>query len=263
MRLAAGTPPPFEARLIRRAGTDYIVRGESKSGSIQAQVERGRIRVASEADAVALRSELEKQQFVVASTATKETRRNPQPPFVTARLQQDASRKLGFTAKRTMALAQKLYEGVEIGEEGTTGLITYMRTDSTRVSDTALGEVRGFIGGNFGGAGLNPIFDPIFLVDDARHVIRKFVPRDILSSNQNLDIADLFSNFVVCLLQVFDGVPKHLEAIAANAAGDNEKSVSFRLTVGAPDRTLSSDEVGVIRGRIIEGMREKGYDLRV
>jgi DNA topoisomerase I len=151
-RVAAGSPPPFEARLIRRAGTDYIVRGESKSGSIQAQVERGRIRIGNEGEAAGLRAELEKQNFVVASTATKETRRNPMPPFVTARLQQDASRKLGFTAKRTMGLAQKLYEGVEIGEDGATGLITYMRTDSTRVSDTALNEVRTWIGSSFGPA---------------------------------------------------------------------------------------------------------------
>ena len=151
-RVAAGSPPPFEARLIRRAGKDYIVRGESKSGSIQAQAERGRIRLGNEAEGAALRTELEKQQFVVASTATKETRRNPMPPFVTARLQQDAARKLGFTAKRTMGLAQKLYEGVELGEEGPTGLITYMRTDSTRVSGGALDEVRAWISGNFGDA---------------------------------------------------------------------------------------------------------------
>ncbi|MBF8306010.1 MAG: topoisomerase [Acidobacteria bacterium] len=79
-------------------------------------------------------------------------RRNPLPPFVTAKLQQEAARKLGFAAKRTMALAQRLYEGVEIGDEGTVGLITYMRTDSTRVSDTALGEARDWVRGSYGDA---------------------------------------------------------------------------------------------------------------
>src|SRR4030095_7268341 len=65
-------------------------------------------------------------------------------------LQQEASRKLGFAVKKTMMLAQKLYEGVELGSEGSVGLITYMRTDSTRVSETALGEVRDFVGHQYG-----------------------------------------------------------------------------------------------------------------
>ena len=68
-------------------------------------------------------------------------------PFITSTLQQEASRKLRFSVKRTMMLAQRLYEGVELGKEGAVGLITYMRTDSTRISDDALDEVREFIGG--------------------------------------------------------------------------------------------------------------------
>ena len=74
------------------------------------------------------------------------------PPFITSKLQQEASRKLGFAVKKTMMLAQKLYEGVELGAEGSVGLITYMRTDSTRVSEAALGEVRDFIGTQYGAA---------------------------------------------------------------------------------------------------------------
>ena len=85
--------------------------------------------------------------FIVDSVTTKERKRNPTPPFITSKLQQEAARKLGFPVKKTMMIAQKLYEGVEIGAEGAVGLITYMRTDSTRVSDAALGEVRDFIGG--------------------------------------------------------------------------------------------------------------------
>jgi DNA topoisomerase-1 len=86
----------------------------------------------------------------VASVERKERRKNPPPPFITSKLQQDASSKLRFSPKRTMGLAQRLYEGVEMGEDGLVGLITYMRTDSTRISDDALTEVRAFIGGKYG-----------------------------------------------------------------------------------------------------------------
>jgi len=149
-QLGAELPPPFEARLLKRGGKEFVVRGESKSGSIRAQAERGKLLVADEADAIQVRAQLEKERFVVSSTTTKEVKRNPLPPFVTAKLQQEAARKLGFAVKRTMALAQRLYEGVEIGDEGTVGLITYMRTDSTRVSDAALGEAREWVRGTYG-----------------------------------------------------------------------------------------------------------------
>ncbi len=147
--LNAKEPPFFDARLVKQGGKDFIVGGESKSGSIRAQVEKGKFLIGSETEAQAIRSRLEKESFVVASTGTKEVRRNPQPPFVTATLQQEASLKLGFSAKRTMALAQRLYEGVDCGDQGIVGLITYMRTDSTRVSDQALEEVRRWIPQNY------------------------------------------------------------------------------------------------------------------
>jgi DNA topoisomerase I len=149
-QLAAGDPPVFEARLIKQGPNEFVVRGESKSGSIRAQAEKGKLLVGSEADAEDLQGKLEKEKFVVESTNTREVKRNPLPPFVTAKLQQEAARKLGFAAKRTMSLAQRLYEGVEIGGEGTVGLITYMRTDSTRVSDSALGEAREWVRGQYG-----------------------------------------------------------------------------------------------------------------
>jgi DNA topoisomerase-1 len=80
----------------------------------------------------------------------KERRKNPPPPFITSRLQQEASSKLRFSPKRTMALAQRLYEGVELGDEGPTGLITYMRTDSTRLSEDAVRDVRAWIADRYG-----------------------------------------------------------------------------------------------------------------
>ena len=86
----------------------------------------------------------------VTDVASKERKRRPSPPFTTSTLQQEAARKLGFTTKRTMQVAQKLYEGVNIGEEGTVGLISYMRTDSVHLSVDALGEIRDVIARDFG-----------------------------------------------------------------------------------------------------------------
>ncbi len=86
----------------------------------------------------------------VTDVVSKERKRRPSPPFTTSTLQQEASRKLGFTTKRTMQVAQKLYEGVTIGEEGTVGLISYMRTDSVSLSMEALGELRDVIARDFG-----------------------------------------------------------------------------------------------------------------
>ena len=87
---------------------------------------------------------------VVSSVERKERRKYAPPPFITSKLQQEASSKLRFSPKRTMGLAQRLYEGVELGEEGPVGLITYMRTDSTRLSDDAVTEVRAYIAGRYG-----------------------------------------------------------------------------------------------------------------
>jgi DNA topoisomerase-1 len=93
---------------------------------------------------------IEKAKWSVREVERKERRKNPAAPFTTSRLQQDASRQLGFSVRRTMGVAQRLYEGVELGSEGTEGLITYMRTDSTRVSPDAIAEVRGYIGKQLG-----------------------------------------------------------------------------------------------------------------
>ena len=80
----------------------------------------------------------------------KERKRNPAAPFITSSLQQEAARKLNFRAKKTMMLAQQLYEGIELGKEGTVGLITYMRTDSTRISDIAKQEAIAYIENAYG-----------------------------------------------------------------------------------------------------------------
>ena len=105
--------------------------------------------IVTEKDAKEITALLEKKQYKVSSIDPKQTRRHPYPPFTTSTLQQDASRKLGFSAKKTMQLAQKLYEGVDIGGE-TTGLITYMRTDGVTVSQDAITAARSFVGKKYG-----------------------------------------------------------------------------------------------------------------
>jgi DNA topoisomerase-1 len=108
------------------------------------------VEIPDEASAQAIVAALDGSPYTVASVTTREKRRNPVPPFITSTLQQEAARKLRFSVKRTMMLAQRLYEGVEIGKEGAVGLITYMRTDSVRVAADALAEVRDTIRERFG-----------------------------------------------------------------------------------------------------------------
>ncbi|MGI9165783.1 MAG: type I DNA topoisomerase [Pyrinomonadaceae bacterium] len=142
--VAAKLPPAFDSRLFK-VGEQSV-----KTTGFDQAVKSNEILINAEAQATDLVTEAEQQSFVVSEVATKERKRNPVPPFITSKLQQEASRKLGFAVKKTMMVAQKLYEGVELGAEGSVGLITYMRTDSTRVSEAALNEVREFIGKQYG-----------------------------------------------------------------------------------------------------------------
>lgn len=128
--LQAQLPPNFRAKLWRLDGEKI----ELKTGE----------------QTHALVDELQGKPFTVTKVDRRERRRNPSAPFITSKLQQEAANRLGFTAKKTMTLAQRLYEGVELGEEGQTALITYMRTDSTRLSDDAVKAVREMIGEKYG-----------------------------------------------------------------------------------------------------------------
>ena len=128
--LDAGEPPLFEARLSKYKGEDIEVKNQEAADKVVAAVQ--------------------KAKWQVSGVNLKEKRRNPPPPFTTSKLQQAAYNRLRYTAKRTMALAQRLYEGVELGEEGSVALITYMRTDSVHVSNDALAQVRELIPERFG-----------------------------------------------------------------------------------------------------------------
>jgi DNA topoisomerase-1 len=129
-KLEGHEPPQFEARLAKVKGKTAEVNDQKEADHILDVVRNS--------------------EFVVDSVVTKEKKRNPVPPFTTSKLQQDAARRLRFTVKKTMMLAQRLYEGIELGEEGRIGLITYMRTDSTRISDDAMQMVRSYVSDVYG-----------------------------------------------------------------------------------------------------------------
>ena len=128
--LEGGNPPRFEAKLVKK-GTKNIAIGNQ-----------------AEADRIV--DELSRHAFTVDKIVQKTIKRNPQPPFTTSKLQQEAIRKLGFTAKKTMAVAQELYEGIDLGPGEPVGLITYMRTDSTRIAPEAAHEALAHIRSVFG-----------------------------------------------------------------------------------------------------------------
>ncbi|MDG0871166.1 type I DNA topoisomerase [Paenibacillus thiaminolyticus] len=109
-----------------------------------------KMELANEAEVNEVLAAMQKQAFVVSEVKEKERLRHPSAPFTTSSLQQEAARKLNFRAAKTMSVAQQLYEGVDLGKEGTVGLITYMRTDSTRISPTAQEEAKEYIGSQFG-----------------------------------------------------------------------------------------------------------------
>lgn len=135
----AGTPPPFKARL-RELDGEKVAHGKPEEGE----------KILNGTDLHELKTHLAAHgRFAVKETETKEVRRHPSPPFITSELQREAARKFSYPARKTMMIAQQLYEGIAIGDEGPTGLITYMRTDSVRISNDALQEVRTLIANRF------------------------------------------------------------------------------------------------------------------
>jgi len=163
-RLEGDEPPEFLARLIAWKGKKADLADQEqiakaldelgwKIGKVSPAEENGTVRPTGGAKAVVVEVEPASDSptpFKVVSVQAKEKKKNPPPPFTTSKLQQDAARALGYPVAKTMRLAQALYEGRDIGDAGTVGLITYMRTDSTRVSEDAIGAVRDFITGTYG-----------------------------------------------------------------------------------------------------------------
>ncbi|TBV82247.1 MAG: type I DNA topoisomerase [Desulfobulbaceae bacterium] len=134
-KLAGELPPPFAARLEQIKGR---------------KIDNRKFKIADEQTAAALVEEIKGAALRVSRVEKKQKLRRPSPPFITSTMQMDANRKLRFSAKKTMAQAQQLYEGIDLPQEGPVGLITYMRTDSTRISDEALTMARDYIGKTHG-----------------------------------------------------------------------------------------------------------------
>ena len=130
--LAGSAPPPFPVELAKVHGGKAAIRNAEQARDVEAAMAG--------------------KPFTVESVEEKERERAPQPPFITSTLQQAANQRLSYTAKRTMNIAQRLYEGVELGERGLTALITYMRTDSTRIADEARAAAREYVEAAFGQA---------------------------------------------------------------------------------------------------------------
>lgn len=164
----------------------------AKSAAFEAQlvaVEGKKIAITNELQADSIKTELEQSDFSVLEVKRRERRRNPAPPFTTSSLQQDAARKLGFTSRKTMMAAQQLYEGLDIGSSGPVGLITYMRTDSTRIAESAQQEAQKYITAQYGEAYL-PKVPPVYVTkkksQDAHEAIRPtsfdFPPQKLANS---------------------------------------------------------------------------------
>jgi len=226
------SPPPFVARVSKLDGQKAEMQNEGvATGAVDA------IKAAT---------------LKVTSVERKERRKNAPPPFITSKLQQDASSKLRFSPKRTMALAQRLYEGVELGEEGPTGLITYMRTDSTRISDDAVAELRAYISTKFGPRHLPPqpiVYKSKKQAQDAHEAIRptslKYSPevvrnlwkekgggRDERETEDLLRLYTLIWNrFVACQMAaaIFDQTTIDIEAgrVTLRASGQVMKFPGF------------------------------------
>ena len=178
---------------------------------------------------------LEKARWAVRSVERKERRRSPAPPFTTSKLQQDASRQLGFSVKRTMGVAQRLYEGVDLGSEGSIGLITYMRTDSTRVSPDAIAAVREWIGGKLGKQYLPEsanFYRSKKDAQDAHEAIRPTNPemhpdeiRRFLSDEQYRMYKLIWQRFVASQM-----VPAVYDQTTVNIAATSDRTYDFRTT---------------------------------
>ncbi len=164
--LDAGQPPLFEAKLFKHNGEDIEVPNQEAADKIVAAVS--------------------KAKWQVASVTQREKKRNPPPPFTTSKLQQASYNRLRYSAKNTMRVAQGLYEGVELGDEGSVALITYMRTDSVNVSQDALAQVRELIPEKFGSAYLPEKPNYYKSKKDAQEAHEAVRPTDVMRTPEDV-----------------------------------------------------------------------------
>ena len=234
--------PSFSAKLVKKDGKKLEIPNETSANQIL--------------------SELEHQDFQIHKIVKKTVKRNPQPPFTTSKLQQEAIRKLRFSAKKTMRVAQQLYEGIDLGPGEPVGLITYMRTDSTRISEESAKEALSWIEKEFG-----PTYVPAKpryfknkkKVQDAHEAIRPtsvFNSPDQIASFLSEDQLALYrliwQRFVACQMKEAlidqNSVSIKAGAYLFNATGSSIKFPGFMALY------MSADEE-------IESQREKGKDV--
>ena len=206
----------------------------------------------NEAETKAVVEELEKQSFVVREIKKRQRQRKPAAPFTTSSLQQDAARKLGFTSRKTMMLAQQLYEGIDLGRKGPVGLITYMRTDSTRISAEALQVTRAYIEESFG-ADFVPKEPNVYAASkkaqDAHEAVRptsiEFTPQDMekfLSRDQHRLYTLIWQRFVACQMMpaIYDTLSVSIAAgprYVCRASGSHLRFAGFTAVyAGAEDK---------------------------
>lgn len=242
-QLEGKTPPAFPARLVSFEGTKLKFDGTDP-------------RLDSEAAATRVRENAENAAWRVSRVETSERRKNPPPPFITSQLQQAAARRLGFAVRRTMQVAQRLYEGRDIPGRGTVGLITYMRTDSTRVSTDALASVREHIASRYGAESLPE--SPRFFksrrdTQDAHEAIRPTyldLPPDAVAQHLSSDEAKVYrviwERFVASQMNpaVYDTTSAEIEAGRAiyRASGSTLKAPGFLSAYGVTVSAPASEE---------------------
>jgi len=197
-------PPAFPAHLAKKDGKN--------------------VEIVNAEQAAQVRADLEKAKFKVSKVTARERRRNPVPPFITSKLQQEAFKKLRFPVRKTMQVAQRLYEGIELGPDGSVGLITYMRTDSTRIADDALREVRARIEQTYGAEFLPEkpnVYKSKKDAQDAHEAIRPtYLDRDPESIKKYLQKDEyalyklIWNRFVACQMKpaVYDEILVEIEA---------------------------------------------------
>jgi DNA topoisomerase-1 len=233
--LEAAAPPPFTAKLVSFDGQKLKFDGTDP-------------RLESEAGAARVREDVERAPWRVTKVDTSERRKNPTPPFITSQLQQAAARRLGFAVRRTMQIAQRLYEGREIPGRGSFGLITYMRTDSPRVSNDALAAVREHIAARYGsGPDVLPDSPRFFKgkrdVQDAHEAIRPTdlsLPPEEVAKHVSSEEAKLYGliwqRFVASQMApaVYDTVSAEIEAGRAvyRASGSTLKTPGYLAVYG-------------------------------
>ena len=229
-------------------------------------------------DVEAVVKAVENAPFTVKTVKRQDKYRSPSPPFTTSTLQQEASRKLSMTPRRTMAIAQQLYEGVDISGEGTVGLITYMRTDSLRLSDEALAAVRGFIQGRYGQSycpAAPRSYKTKVGAQDAHEAIRpsnvELTPEQLkgdLTADQYRLYRLIWSRFVACQMAnaVFDSISMEAEAAGHSfRASASQLKFSGYTAVYEEGRDEEKEEKGGKEARLpplAEGqpLQSKGFE---